>query len=270
MRSPPQAGSDRPTSPRAGAGSPGCAPYDQIAMPELPEVETIRRQLAPHLEGRTIEAAEIRDWRWTRPADPGLIATELTGAQIRRVGRSGKYLMLGARRRPAPADPPADDRRAAVRSAGGAAAHAGAVRPRRRARPRLRRPAPVRDRAPAARRRRPRHVSRRAPRGGAVHAASSPQLICASRRAAGPPRSSRSSSTSGGSPASATSTPTRRCFAPGSIRCARPGKLTLAQWEQLRCAIEQVAGGRDRREGGVDRRLSPRRRGSGLASRTAS
>ncbi|HEY2657632.1 MAG TPA: DNA-formamidopyrimidine glycosylase family protein, partial [Solirubrobacteraceae bacterium] len=63
-------------------------------MPELPEVETIRRQLAPHLEGRTIEAAEIRDWRWTRPADPGLIATELTGAQIRRVGRSGKYLLL--------------------------------------------------------------------------------------------------------------------------------------------------------------------------------
>lgn len=63
-------------------------------MPELPEVETIRRQLAPHLEGRTIEAVEIRDWRWTRPADPGLIATELTGAEIRRVGRSGKYLLL--------------------------------------------------------------------------------------------------------------------------------------------------------------------------------
>jgi len=62
-------------------------------MPELPEVETIRRQLAPHLEGRTIEAAEIRDWRWTRPADPGLIATALTGARISRVGRAGKYLI---------------------------------------------------------------------------------------------------------------------------------------------------------------------------------
>jgi len=62
-------------------------------MPELPEVETIRRQLAPHLEGRTIEAAEIRDWRWTRPADPGLIATELTGARVEKVGRAGKYLI---------------------------------------------------------------------------------------------------------------------------------------------------------------------------------
>ena len=36
-------------------------------MPELPEVETIRRQLAPHLEGRTIESVEILDPRWTRP-----------------------------------------------------------------------------------------------------------------------------------------------------------------------------------------------------------
>ena len=62
-------------------------------MPELPEVETIRRQLAPHLEGRTIEAVEIRDWRWTRPADPALIAGELAGAKVQRVGRAGKYLI---------------------------------------------------------------------------------------------------------------------------------------------------------------------------------
>ena len=40
-------------------------------MPELPEVETIRRQLAPHLEGRTIESVEILDPRWTRPDPPG-------------------------------------------------------------------------------------------------------------------------------------------------------------------------------------------------------
>ncbi len=62
-------------------------------MPELPEVETIRRQLAPHLEGRTIEDLEILDWRWTRPDDPAVVAHELRGALIEAVERSGKYLI---------------------------------------------------------------------------------------------------------------------------------------------------------------------------------
>jgi formamidopyrimidine-DNA glycosylase len=62
-------------------------------MPELPEVETIRRQLAPHLEGRTIEAAEILDFRWTRPVAPEIVAAELTGATVERVERAGKYLI---------------------------------------------------------------------------------------------------------------------------------------------------------------------------------
>ncbi|HET9103279.1 MAG TPA: bifunctional DNA-formamidopyrimidine glycosylase/DNA-(apurinic or apyrimidinic site) lyase [Solirubrobacteraceae bacterium] len=62
-------------------------------MPELPEVETIRRQLAPHLEGRTILAAELSDPRWTRPVAPQAIADALTGRRIDRVGRSGKYLI---------------------------------------------------------------------------------------------------------------------------------------------------------------------------------
>ena len=39
-------------------------------MPELPEVETIRRQLAPELEGRRIERAEVLDARWSEPAVP--------------------------------------------------------------------------------------------------------------------------------------------------------------------------------------------------------
>lgn len=63
-------------------------------MPELPEVETIRRQLAPHLEGRTIIAAEILDPRWTRPDPPAPVETALRGAAIERVGRAGKYLDL--------------------------------------------------------------------------------------------------------------------------------------------------------------------------------
>ena len=62
-------------------------------MPELPEVETIRRQLAPHLEGRAITDAEILDPRWTRPHAPEETAAALRGATIVRVGRRGKYLV---------------------------------------------------------------------------------------------------------------------------------------------------------------------------------
>ena len=62
-------------------------------MPELPEVETIRRQLAPHLEGRTLERVEILDARWTRPQDPAQVASELQGRRVARVGRAGKYLV---------------------------------------------------------------------------------------------------------------------------------------------------------------------------------
>jgi formamidopyrimidine-DNA glycosylase len=61
-------------------------------MPELPEVETIRRQLAPVLEGRTIERVEILDWRWTRPSDPAPVAAALAGARVERLDRHGKYL----------------------------------------------------------------------------------------------------------------------------------------------------------------------------------
>ncbi len=62
-------------------------------MPELPEVETVRRQLAPHLEGETIESVEILDWRWTRPLDPVTVEYGLTGARIERLSRYGKYLI---------------------------------------------------------------------------------------------------------------------------------------------------------------------------------
>ena len=62
-------------------------------MPELPEVETIRRQLAPHVEGRTIVAAQILDPRWTRPDPPREVEAELRGALVERLGRSGKYLV---------------------------------------------------------------------------------------------------------------------------------------------------------------------------------
>jgi formamidopyrimidine-DNA glycosylase len=62
-------------------------------MPELPEVETIRRQLAPHLEGRTILNVRIRDWRWTRPMPVAAVEDGLRGMRVERVGRAGKYLI---------------------------------------------------------------------------------------------------------------------------------------------------------------------------------
>jgi formamidopyrimidine-DNA glycosylase len=62
-------------------------------MPELPEVETIRRQLAPHLTGRTIAEAQILDPRWTRPQPPETTAGELRGAVVERLERAGKYLV---------------------------------------------------------------------------------------------------------------------------------------------------------------------------------
>ena len=62
-------------------------------MPELPEVETIRRQLAPHVDGRTIVAAQLLDPRWTRPDPPGPVEAELRGALVERLGRAGKYLV---------------------------------------------------------------------------------------------------------------------------------------------------------------------------------
>ena len=63
-------------------------------MPELPEVETIRAQLAPRLEGRTLTRVEIHDPRLTRPYDLFEVTEELEGAVVASVERRGKYLVL--------------------------------------------------------------------------------------------------------------------------------------------------------------------------------
>ncbi len=62
-------------------------------MPELPEVETILRQLKPHIEGRAIERVDILDPRWTRPAASGVVQSELEGASVECLSRAGKYLV---------------------------------------------------------------------------------------------------------------------------------------------------------------------------------
>jgi formamidopyrimidine-DNA glycosylase len=64
-------------------------------MPELPEVETVCRQLEPELEGRRIERLEVLDARWCRPAAPADFEAAVSGRTIVGLGRRGKYLLLG-------------------------------------------------------------------------------------------------------------------------------------------------------------------------------
>jgi formamidopyrimidine-DNA glycosylase len=62
-------------------------------MPELPEVETIRRQLAPLVEGRRLKRVEILDSRWSRPLAPDELADAIVGRRVEALGRRGKYLV---------------------------------------------------------------------------------------------------------------------------------------------------------------------------------
>jgi formamidopyrimidine-DNA glycosylase len=64
-------------------------------MPELPEVETIRRQLEPELVGRRIERASVLDARLTRPEPPQAVEHQLAGRRVEAVERRGKYLLIG-------------------------------------------------------------------------------------------------------------------------------------------------------------------------------
>ncbi len=57
-------------------------------MPELPEVETIRRQLEPRLVGRRITEAA------GHPSEKFLPARDVTGAKVDAVARRGKYLIV--------------------------------------------------------------------------------------------------------------------------------------------------------------------------------
>jgi formamidopyrimidine-DNA glycosylase len=63
-------------------------------MPELPEVETVRRQLEPLLLGRCFEHVVIEDARLVRPYEPAEVAAELEGECVRGVERRGKYLVV--------------------------------------------------------------------------------------------------------------------------------------------------------------------------------
>lgn len=73
----------------------GAGPPSPVAMPELPEVETTRRGLAPHVIGRRIDDVVLRrpDLRWPIPPD----VQQLRGERIDGVRRRAKYLLLDTR-----------------------------------------------------------------------------------------------------------------------------------------------------------------------------
>jgi formamidopyrimidine-DNA glycosylase len=65
-------------------------------MPELPEVETIRRRLAPLVEGRALRALDVLDDKWCAPLAPAALGDALVGRAVQRLGRRGKYLIWEA------------------------------------------------------------------------------------------------------------------------------------------------------------------------------
>jgi formamidopyrimidine-DNA glycosylase len=62
-------------------------------VPELPEVETTRRGLAPHAVGRLILAVTVREPRLRWPVDPALPAA-LAGQRVEAIDRRAKYLLF--------------------------------------------------------------------------------------------------------------------------------------------------------------------------------
>jgi formamidopyrimidine-DNA glycosylase len=62
-------------------------------VPELPEVETIRRGLAPVVEGRRVQALVIHDARWCAPLSAEELAAVVEGRLVEALRRRGKYLV---------------------------------------------------------------------------------------------------------------------------------------------------------------------------------
>lgn len=62
-------------------------------MPELPEVETTRRGILPHIHGHTIQDIIVRDRRLRWPV-PQNLKDKLHGQKVLEVSRRGKYLLL--------------------------------------------------------------------------------------------------------------------------------------------------------------------------------
>ena len=66
-------------------------------MPELPEVETVRRGLARFVVGRRVDRVEVGRLRTVRRTSAQALVDGLTGATIVAANRRGKYLLAPAR-----------------------------------------------------------------------------------------------------------------------------------------------------------------------------
>jgi formamidopyrimidine-DNA glycosylase len=64
-------------------------------MPELPEVEVLRRDLQSEVVGTAVVSVVVTGARTVRRQDPGALVARLTGARLTTAGRAGKYLLVG-------------------------------------------------------------------------------------------------------------------------------------------------------------------------------
>ena len=249
------------------------------AMPELPEVETMARDLAPLLAGATITDAGGTGRRPSAiPTPEEFRAAHRRVARVLGVGRRAKWLVVGAVGRRHPGHPGEDDR-AALRAAGGDAARP----PRPRASRARRRPGRGRRLTDGPRwllYRDVRKFGRARPLPAAAsRARSSARTTSAScSRTSGPSRSTRPSrcarfrqrlrkrrgrlkttiTDQASSRASATSTRTRRSGARSCIRCARSprcGRPTSgALYDAIRAVLREAI---ERRGSSVDDYTAP-------------
>ena len=77
----------------SAAETPGAPVITTSIMPELPEVETTRRGVVPHVVGRSVAAVNVYDsrLRWPVPSD---LANRVVGRTINGVDRRSKYLLF--------------------------------------------------------------------------------------------------------------------------------------------------------------------------------
>ena len=62
-------------------------------MPELPEVETTLRGIAPHIEGKTVSVVAVREPRLRWPV-PSALPEKISGQPVERIYRRAKYLLF--------------------------------------------------------------------------------------------------------------------------------------------------------------------------------
>src|SRR5580765_903353 len=78
---------------KRGSRSTKCATSAKT-VPELPEVETVRRDLAAHVLGRRIERVEIDGARTVRRQSPDRVIDEVRDRKVEALRRKGKFLLI--------------------------------------------------------------------------------------------------------------------------------------------------------------------------------